>query len=115
MRTKYIIYDLKKNTRKIIQSNYLLKDGHPSYLAEKTTIISDTYPLKWSRQHLFQISEIGNNYAELLNIYSDPRLYDEKRCDLHPRVTPDNRIVTVDSTFSEKKRSVILIRLKSYN
>ena len=40
------------------------------------------------------------------------RLVYEKRCDLHPKLV-NNNIITVDSTYKNGKRSVILIELKS--
>lgn len=103
----YAEYDIITGKRTVLAYPELRKDGHPTYFANKNTILADTYPLKRCMQHLFKIDRDGADYHEIASIYSDPRLFEEKRCDLHPRLTPDGRYVTVDSTFSLQCRSVV--------
>lgn len=106
----YIMYNISEKSRKILTNDHLKHDGHPTYLSDSTHLITDTYPLKGCMQHVFSDSVAGDDYEPICDIYSDPRMFDEKRCDLHPRVTPDNRIVTIDSTFAGGKRSVLLFK-----
>lgn len=106
--SKYILYDLKQKTKKIIESTHLMKDGHPTYLLKKKSFVSDTYPMKNSVQYVFISNENGKNYVELLSAYANPFLIDEYRCDLHPRVDCLNNWISVDSTYTGV-RSVILL------
>lgn len=106
----YIMYNISEGRRVILSNDHLRHDGHPTYLGDSEHIITDTYPLKDCMQHVFSDSVMGNDYDPICDIYSDPRMFDEKRCDLHPRVTPNNRIFTIDSTFSGGKRSVLLFK-----
>lgn len=103
----YYQYDLTAGTKTKLDNPNLVQDGHPTYLSDGDRFLTDTYPLSGSMQRLFQ-----SNQAEtpICQIYSDPRLFEEKRCDLHPRLTPNDEIITIDSTFRDGKRSVILLR-----
>ena len=103
----YYQYDLTAGTKTKIDNPRLVQDGHPTYLSDGQCFLTDTYPLSGSMQRLFQSNQAD---APICQIYSDPRLFEEKRCDLHPRLTPNDEIITIDSTFRDGKRSVILLR-----
>lgn len=108
----YFVYDIPAGTRKKLDKEHLKHDGHPTCLADGETFVTDTYPLTGSMQRLFQETMAGEGYRPICEIYADPRLFDEKRCDLHPRLTPDNRTITIDATFRDGKRSVLLFKRK---
>ncbi len=111
-RSYYISYDIESGSKGIIESEYLTHDGHPTYLSDGKHFVADTYPLKNCMQHLF-ISSINGEYFEpICSIYSDPRMFKEKRCDLHPRITPDGKYLTIDTTCKDGKRSVWLFENK---
>lgn len=48
----------------------------------------------------------------MLDIYHNPRMYEEMRCDLHPRLTPDNKLFTIDTVYSKCKRSVLIFKIR---
>ena len=106
----YLLYDIQAGTRKMLDKEHLKNDGHPTYLADGVTFVTDTYPLAGSMQKLFLETREGEGYQPICDIYADPRRFEEKRCDLHPRLTPDGRIITIDSTFRDGKRSVLLFK-----
>lgn len=108
--SRYIIYNVKTGARKILKGKMLKNDGHPTVLSDKRNSITDTYPLRNSRQKLYFFDMETGDDELILDIFSDPRLYEEKRCDLHPRVTPDGRYITIDTTFRKGKRSVYLLK-----
>lgn len=112
-RSRYLLYDIPGGTCTMLPNAHLMLDGHPGFLPNRTHFITDTYPRKDSMQHLFCDSVTGEDYQPICDIYSDPRQFDEKRCDLHPRLTPDGSILTIDSTFQNGTRSVLLFRRKS--
>ena len=57
------------------------------------------------------MSDINNKTEEnIAFLYSDPRFDGEFRCDLHPKLDKATKTICVDSTFKNKKRSVILIK-----
>lgn len=108
----YYLYDLTTQSRKKIEHSCLVQDGHPTFLSDGRRFLTDTYPLAGSMQRLFLSDRDGTEHTPICQLYADPRLFEEKRCDLHPRLTPDNAIVTIDSTFREGKRSVVVLRRK---
>lgn len=112
-RSYYFIYDVDSGQRTELLSEHLTNDGHPSCLPDGKHFITDTYPLEHCMQHLFSEALDSTDYKPICDLFSDPRMYGEKRCDLHPRVTPDGKIITVDSTFKNCTRSVLLFNRKS--
>lgn len=108
---RYYLYNIENMTKRELAYPELSHDGHPAYMKDAQTILTDTYPLENSMQHLFCINENSGESRMIAKLYSDPRLYLEKRCDLHPRLTPDNQIVTVDSTFFGCKKSIVLFEM----
>ncbi|MCD8290907.1 MAG: hypothetical protein LUC91_05335 [Prevotella sp.] len=110
----YAEYDIRTKQRKQIGGESLILDGHPTFLIGGKSFISDTYPQKGCMQHLFLYNMEKNEYQNLVDVFHNPRLYEEKRCDLHPRITPDNKYFTIDSVYSSKCRSILLFELLSY-
>lgn len=108
----YIIYDLSTGDKEIIQNAKLINDGHPTFFENKKEFISDTYPLSNCIQTMFFSSIENDKYVPILEAFSDPRLYIEKRCDMHPRFDERNNMISVDSTFSGGLRKVILLKTK---
>ena len=108
----YILYDIKLGTKTIIDDINLIYDGHPSFLSSKECFVSDTYPLNDCIQNLFVYNVENKKYLPILQIFSDPRFYIEKRCDLHPRLNNGNDIVNIDSTFSDGCRKIVIIKFK---
>lgn len=109
-RSYYFLYHVGEKRREIVECQELTHDGHPSFFADGNRFVTDTYPLEGCMQHVFESCVEKGDYKPVCDIYSDPRLYDEKRCDLHPRITPDNNYLTIDSTFRNGVRSVLLFR-----
>lgn len=76
-------------------------DGHPSFSTNDNYIITDTYPNKEGFQHLivYNIKTMkGIIIAEFYaNYHGNPA-----SCDLHPKLSTDNKYVVVDTAFNEK-------------
>lgn len=107
----YIKYNIGRKSKSIIEDDNLKEDGHPTYL-NSNVFISDTYPDIMSNQKVFSYDVNNNKYTQLIKIYANPMLYNEQRCDLHPRVDIKDKRICIDTTFVKKKRSIILINLK---
>ena len=106
----YAIYNIHTKEKKIVNIESLNLDGHPTFFKNKELIISDTYPKKYNYQTLYIHNLKKNENRELLRLYSDPRMYGEKRCDLHPRLSPSEKYIICDSTFESGLRKIILIK-----
>lgn len=106
----YCLYDLSRKRKCILKDKRLMHDGHPSTLKDESIFVSDTYPLDNDMQTLFKYDLLKEEYTQVMKVYSDPRLFDEKRCDLHPRVSNSEKYITIDSTCENECRQVLLIR-----
>lgn len=91
--------------------------GHVSYLPTGGWIVGDTYPDLERNQHLY-LYNVKNNKMIKLSAFKSPVEYtgsqaelvdDEWRCDLHPRVSPDGRLITIDSPHGGDGRQMYLI------
>jgi hypothetical protein len=91
--------------------------GHVSYLPGNNWIVGDTYPDADRNQHLYLYS-VESRQLVMLGSFDSPIEYagaqdefvdDEWRCDLHPRVSPDGRLITIDSAHGGDGRQMYLI------
>lgn len=108
----YALYNINTGEKQIIDEDNLKFDGHPSYTVDGLQFISDTYPRQHNVQELFIYNTKLNRTSTIAKLYSDSRLFGEKRCDLHPRLSLSQKIVTTDSTFLNGVRQVIMIKAK---
>ena len=106
----YAIYNTITGEKKNLTNVCLNKDGHPSFYANETKFISDTYPLEHNLQTLFEYDINTNVQKEIVEAYSSPLLYGEQRCDMHPRLALSEKYITFDSTYSDNRRKIILLK-----
>ncbi len=105
----YVVYDIQKDTKRVLNSTHMDRDGHPSVFGG-SGVMFDTYPLDKHMQYLYCGDMSIEKDRELLHIYSEPLCFGEHRCDLHPRVFKD-RYVTLDTTCFGKERCIIAFEL----
>jgi len=105
----YVIYDVKLFTKQTVKNETLCIDGHPNIF--QGGFITDTYPLKDRKQHIYLSDFSGVKCREIFSIYANPLRYGEHRCDLHPRVFEDS-VITIDTTYRHGVRSVVSFTMK---
>lgn len=105
----YAEYNIISGRKRIVNQKILSKDGHPSFTPNSSVFISDTYPQKNEKQVLFVHNIIENRNYAIVELFSDPRYYGERRCDLHPRISSSGRFITIDSTFQDGLRKTVLV------
>lgn len=104
----YAEYDIIAGDKSIVGGAELALDGHPTFFDDHITFITDTYPQKHNIQELYKYDIVEKKKEVILQVFHDPRLFGEHRCDLHPRLTPDNQYVTFDTVCSGKRQVVVL-------
>lgn len=109
-RQYYCLYHCEDGNKHILKHDDLCHDGHPAILRDGKSFVSDTYPLAHDMQTVFEYEFHTNLYRPLIRLYSDARLYDEKRCDLHPRISPGEKYITMDTACENKCRQVLLLK-----
>ena len=86
-----------------------INDGHPSISPDKKWITYDTYPNKARKSSLFIIKNAPNSKKILIGtFYSPMKYYGYKRCDLHPRWSPDGNFISIDSTHEDKRKTFLI-------
>lgn len=107
----YAEYNINTGERVVIGGMDLSLDGHPTFFKNNQFFISDTYPQKDCLQKVFIFNIKDNTYKEILKIFHTPRLYEEKRCDLHPRLTFNNQYFSIDTVYKDHCKSVLLFKI----
>lgn len=91
--------------------------GHVSYLPGNEWVVGDTYADDNRDQHLY-LYHIKNRKYVPLGSFNTPVEYtgsmvgnvdDEWRCDLHPRMSPDGKFITIDSAHGGNGRQMYLV------
>ncbi|MCI8956316.1 MAG: hypothetical protein HFG29_04895 [Eubacterium sp.] len=108
----YRIYNCEKKSYMEITDLVLKEDGHPSKCKGSDWIITDTYPDKRQYQNLIKYDMKMKQGKTLAALFSFPRICEEKRCDLHPKVSSTGNMIAIDSTCKGGQREVIILQLK---
>lgn len=89
-------------------------DGHPSYSPDRSLIVTDSYPnrARIADIKLLKDTDVEGKDAKVIARVFAPFKYDnDTRCDLHPRWSPDGKMVCFDSVF-EGRRGLYVIDIK---
>lgn len=81
----------------------LNEDGHPSFVPDERHLITDTYPDKYGEQSLLLYDYKDHNLTVLKKEYSPVKFFGEIRCDLHPRVSPSGKYISIDCIINGKR------------
>lgn len=83
-------------------------DGHPSLSPDGGWLLTDSYPDLRGQQRLI-LHEVATHRTHTVGRFLHPPWYwGSRRCDLHPRWSPDGDSVSFDSVYSGRRRSYIL-------
>ncbi len=83
-------------------------DGHPSFSKCGRFILTDTYPDRQRIRKLL-LFDLETKKVALLGEFLEPLGFDNQlRCDLHPRFSPDDSMISFDSAFSGSRETYIM-------
>lgn len=83
----------------LFYENY--SDGHPTI--RNGNMLTDTYPNRRGLQELIVIDKLGNK-STLGKFRHHPSYFGECRCDLHPRLSHNNKSIFIDSILNGKRK-----------
>ena len=96
-----------------IGAEVLERDGHCLYLPGTNWILSDTYPQGSDRLQEVYLYHVGQRRrVSLGKFHSPPEYTGEWRCDTHPRFSPDQHWVCIDSPHGGAGRQMHLIDIR---
>ena len=105
----YILTDKTKNIHPVF--NNLKQDGHPSLSPDRKHIVTDTYPDKSRKQHIYLCDLSTQEVVKLASVFAPFKYDNDNRCDLHPRFNRDGQKICFDATF-EGNRNIYEIILE---
>jgi hypothetical protein len=96
----YHVLDVVMGARESLCSGALdhFGDGHPSFSPDRRWIVTDTYPDRGRMRRLLLCHPSSGEIIEV-GAFRSPWRYDGvRRCDLHPRWSPDGGRISIDSS-----------------
>jgi hypothetical protein len=93
----------------VVGKGVMTSNGHCTYLPGNEWILNDTYPDAHQMQHPYLYHIASNTRYPLGHFITGREYTGEWRCDLHPRFSPDGKLVTIDSNHGGNGRQIYLI------
>lgn len=85
-----------------------LGDGHPSISPDGHWLVFDSYPDR-SRMSSLYLRSLSTGQDYLVGRFFHPfRFFGAKRCDLHPRWSPDSKLLSIDTVCHNQRRNLII-------
>lgn len=107
----FYLYEDGSREVQVVGPEAMTRNGHCTYLPGNEWILNDTYPDEDRNQNLYLYHTASGRKVPLGAFHSPPEYAGEWRCDLHPRSSPDGRLVVVDSTHEGRGRQMYLLDL----
>jgi hypothetical protein len=108
----YLFEDAENGSVECVGPDRMTEDGHVSYLPDRDWILCDTYPMGGERMQNPYLYHVPTNRRVSLGLFHSPPAYhDAWRCDTHPRLSRDGRLVVIDSPDARTGRQLHLIEL----
>ena len=105
----YHLYDDRDGSVEAVGAGSLTENGHMTYSKDGRFILTDTYPNAESNLQRLLLYEVATDTCYMIGeFYTPPDLGKHNRCDLHPRFSPDNRFVTIDSVHEGSRQQYLL-------
>lgn len=104
------IYTYNFKTEKIINidmKKFENKDFHISKIGINK-FICDFYPNKFSEQELSLLNIKEKNFDKILNIFSNPFFSKKNKCDLHAKISNNNKMIAVDISKNYYRQLAVL-------
>lgn len=107
---RYHLLDVSTGARSALGAGALDRfgDGHPSWSPDRRWIVTDTYPDRARMRKLFVYDTAAQQLIEVGAFHSPWRYDGPRRCDLHPRWSPDGRQVSIDSAHEGVRATYVV-------
>jgi len=103
----FCLIEDKTGKYKPVSKNIQNGDGHCSYSKNEKLILFDTYPIN-NYRYLKIFDTVNEKEIVLGKFYSPPEITGEIRCDLHPRWSRSEKIISFDSIHENYRRVYVM-------
>lgn len=100
---EYRLLNIENGNIVKIGNNILTSDGHPTFFKNENMILTDTYPDKYGERHLLLFDLAKQKINDIGCFYEPAKFASEFRCDLHPRLSHDEKKVCIDFIYRGKR------------
>ena len=105
----YHLYDVDSGEVEVIGAGILTENGHMTYSHDGQWLLTDTYPDSvTNRRYLMLYNIADEKIYNIGHFYTPPDLGKHNRCDLHPRFSPENNLVSFDSVHEGSRQQYIV-------
>ena len=105
----YHLYNDANDTVQIIGKDILNENGHMTYSQDGRWLLSDTYPDAHTNDRILFVYDCKHNRRiDIASLYTPPDLGKHNRCDLHPRWSPNNKHICIDSVHQGKRQMYVI-------
>jgi hypothetical protein len=110
----FYLYEDGTDQVHVVGEGVMTRNGHCTYLPGNDWILNDTYPDAERYQELY-LYHVPTDVKVSLGRFHAPEAYTgEWRCDLHPRSSPDGRLVCVDAPRPGSGRQMHLVDISAW-
>lgn len=86
----------------------LKSDGHPMFRPDRKWLVTDSYPDKRGRQHLYLVDMESQVVFEIGQFDADTTLPSDIKCDLHPRWNRSGTKIAIDTAINGDRQVMIV-------
>ena len=105
---RYFLFTDRTANVEVIGDGILTENGHCSYSPDGRWLLTDTYPDDKGSRTLILFRLCDGQRVDIGRFFAPPELYEEIRCDLHPRWSRDGRHVCIDSAHAGSRQMYVL-------
>jgi len=90
-----------------VGNHTLYGNGHQSWFKGESRLLNDTYQDSKGFRHLMTYDTENNKIHHIGAFYSQ---YNDctYRCDLHPRLSPDKKLIVIDSAHKKRRKLIVI-------
>ncbi len=106
-RVEYVLCRDMTGEEDVVGTGQLTTDGHPTYFNGENRILTDTYPDILGFRKLV-IYDVDRSHMRTLSSFHSPYEFrGETRCDLHPRLSPSGKFVSIDMIQDNVRKCLV--------
>ena len=103
----FFTFNLITKKFKKINFEFSNDDGHP-HSSDGNLFVIDSYPNKFQERLLYTFDLKLNQSSFIGSAYNNFYLTNEKKCDFHPKISKNNKIILLDTSHNIRREFLIL-------